>query len=107
VTAKTPPTNGPQKRSTDAGGSAAVFRASSRIFRLNDAWYFSSREGEVGPFKSESTAKKELETYIKLLVSPDLKDKPAADSKGAPSTDGKPSISDVDKKVWDQYDLLN
>ena len=109
VTAKTPPTSDPQKRATDSGGSAAVFRASSRIFRLNNAWYFSSREGEQGPFESESAAKKELETYIKLLVSPEVdgdsvpfttSDKPVA-------TQGQPAESDVDKQVWDKYDLLN
>lgn len=106
MSAKTPPTDDPQKRSTDHGGSAAVFRVASRIFRLNDAWYFSSREGEQGPFKSESDAKKELETYIKLLISPDVEDK-GEPANGSTARGGNPSSSDVDKQVWDQYDLLN
>ena len=106
MSAKTPPIDDPQKRSSDCGGSAAVFRVASRIFRLNDAWYFSSREGEQGPFQSESVAKKELETYIKLLVSPDVEEK-GAPANGSTASGENPSASDIDKQVWDQYDLLN
>ena len=89
------------KRETDADKDATHFRASSRIFRLNNnEWYFSSREGDHGPFDSDQVAQRELETYIKLMATPTKAAKPAP---------RKPeeSTSDVDKKVWDQFDRLN
>jgi len=36
------------------------FRASKRLLMLNGAWYFSTREGERGPFPSREAAEKEL-----------------------------------------------
>lgn len=89
------------KRETDADKDVTHFRASSRIFRLNnDQWYFSSREGDHGPFDSETAAQRELETYIKLRATPVAAEKPAP-------REPKESTSDVNKKVWDQFDLLN
>jgi len=89
------------KRDTDADKEVTHFRASSRIFRLNNnEWYFSSREGDYGPFDSEQAAQRELETYIMLLATPDKAEKPAP-------RQPTESTSDVDKKVWDQFDLLN
>ncbi len=89
------------KRETDADKEVTHFRASSRTFRLNNnAWYFSSREGDHGPFDSEKAAQRELEIYIKLMATPEASDIPAP-------KEPKESASDVDKKVWDQFDLLN
>ncbi|MEM7078267.1 MAG: DUF6316 family protein [Pseudomonadota bacterium] len=42
----------------------AYFRSSDRVFRLNDAWYFASREGDHGPFASEMLATLEVERYV-------------------------------------------
>ena len=92
------------KRETDADKDVTRFRASSRIFRLNNnEWYFSSREGDHGPYDSESTAQRELETYIKFMATPQASDMPAPKEPKEP----KESTSDVNKKVWDQFDLLN
>jgi hypothetical protein len=63
------------KRKTDGSDNVAHFRAGSRIFRLNDVWYFASREGEQGPFTSEQEANKELDSYLKLVGGDDGLDK--------------------------------
>jgi Domain of unknown function (DUF6316) len=39
------------------------FRANKRVFVLNGSWFFSTREGEVGPFPSAEVAAKELERF--------------------------------------------
>ena len=40
------------------------FRSPERVFRLNGAWYFATREGEQGPFDSEGQALMEIERFI-------------------------------------------
>jgi len=56
------------KRKSDADtAKVAHFRAGSRIFRLNDAWYFSAREGEHGPYVSEKEAAAELNNFLKQI----------------------------------------
>ncbi len=40
------------------------FRAHDRFFQINGQWYFSAREGDIGPFRSRSEAEREAEAYI-------------------------------------------
>jgi predicted ATPase len=40
------------------------FRSPERVFRMNGAWYFATREGEQGPFASELEALKEIKRFI-------------------------------------------
>jgi hypothetical protein len=47
----------------DDKGDRTYFR-SDRIFFMNGKWYFSSREGEQGPFASREHAEKLLSRYI-------------------------------------------
>jgi len=42
-------------------------RTESRTFERDSRWYFSSREGEVGPFDSEAEAIEDLEGYLMLI----------------------------------------
>ncbi len=39
------------------------FRSRSRIFCMNGQWFFTSREGDKGPYLSEGTAHRELDRY--------------------------------------------
>lgn len=88
------------KRKTDPD-NVAHFRASSRIFRLNGEWYFSSREGEHGPFQSEQDAARELETYVKLNS---IEKEDDAD---ALEIVEEPELKRTNPKVWDQFDNFN
>ena len=40
------------------------FRSSERVFRMNGAWYFATREGEQGPFASEVEALMESKRFV-------------------------------------------
>ncbi len=40
------------------------FRSSERVFRMNELWYFTSREGDQGPFSDEAQARSEVARYI-------------------------------------------
>jgi hypothetical protein len=40
------------------------FRSNDRIFQINGQWYFSAREGDIGPFRSRDQAKREARAYI-------------------------------------------
>ena len=41
------------------------FRAQDRVFSQNGLWYFTAREGDVGPFPTRETALKEVARYAK------------------------------------------
>lgn len=39
------------------------FRANKRVFVLNGTWFFSTREGEKGPYPTQKKAEEELERF--------------------------------------------
>ena len=56
------------KRQSDNTQSQIEFdRSNSRTYSRDSKWYFASREGEFGPFDSESEAVGELESYVQLI----------------------------------------
>jgi hypothetical protein len=89
-----------KKRDTDDDPrNVTHFRAGSRIFHSNNEWYFSSREGEHGPWRSEQEAARELETYIELTGL-------NQESKAFKATK-QPVQPNADPKVWDRFDNFN
>ena len=42
-------------------------RAQSRTFERDGKWFFSTREGELGPFDSEAEAEQDMEGYVMLI----------------------------------------
>jgi len=40
------------------------FRSNDRFFQINGQWYFSAREGDIGPFRSREQARMEAMAYI-------------------------------------------
>ena len=40
------------------------FRSNDRFFQINGQWYFSAREGEIGPFRNREQARLEARAYI-------------------------------------------
>lgn len=42
----------------------SFFRTLDRFFQANGQWYFSAREGDIGPFRSRPQAVREAEAYI-------------------------------------------
>ncbi|MEQ8857257.1 MAG: DUF6316 family protein [Pseudomonadales bacterium] len=42
----------------------SFFRTNDRFFQVNGRWYFSAREGEIGPFRTRDQARREAMAYI-------------------------------------------
>ena len=42
----------------------SFFRARDRIFKLSETWYFGTREGDRGPFRTRDRAIKEIAQYV-------------------------------------------
>ena len=40
------------------------FRTNDRFFQINGQWYFSAREGDIGPFRSREQARLEARAYV-------------------------------------------
>ncbi len=54
-------------RFDDDNKGKRFFRSSERICRVNDHWYFASREGDQGPFGSESEVRLNLQRYTDAM----------------------------------------
>jgi hypothetical protein len=42
----------------------SYFRTNDRFFQANGHWYFSAREGDIGPFRTRDQARREAKAYI-------------------------------------------
>lgn len=67
-------------RYDDTDREGVYFRSSSRLFRLNGDWFFASREGDLGPFRTEQEAEVELARHVEAgklrgTISPKLRPK--------------------------------
>lgn len=51
-------------RKTDEQGSSHPFRTEDRFFRADSAWYYSTREEDVGPFPTLEEARIHLRQFI-------------------------------------------
>ncbi len=56
-----------RRQSDDDGLDLDFQRADSRIFSRGGKWFFSSREGDTGPFNTEAEAEEQLEDYVMLI----------------------------------------
>ncbi len=56
-------------RVTDLGGERTYFRSGTRVFNLNGAWYFATREGNQGPFPSKADAQRQALQFANDCVS--------------------------------------
>ena len=41
------------------------FRTQERVFSMNGQWYFTAREGDIGPFRTRENALKEVARYVR------------------------------------------
>ena len=63
--------NSSRNRQSDDQDPGSFPRSASRLIERSGQWYFSSREGDMGPFESEAEAVEQLEAYVMLI---DLKE---------------------------------
>lgn len=75
-----------KKRQSDTDHSQEFARSENRTFCRDGQWFFSSREGDIGPFDAEALAEEQLAAYVMLIdlkeenespVTPDLDEEPA------------------------------
>ena len=83
-------------RETDEDKGKTHFRAISRVFALNGEWFFSAREGEIGPFKSMEEAELEGRRFVNQAVAEEhlkngtIEDAPGVESLRRDMWDGQP-----------------
>ena len=51
------------RREDNKNSSKRHFRSATRIFQVNGAWYFLTREGDEGPYPTQATAERETRRY--------------------------------------------
>ena len=56
------------RRGDPSDNGRNYFRSCTRIFNLNGAWYFGTREEDQGPFACKEIALKEVERYANETV---------------------------------------
>ena len=52
------------RRTDPESTTRSFFRSKERIFVLNGQWFYTTREGESGPFPSRETAIKEANRFV-------------------------------------------
>ncbi len=52
------------RRTDPKDSKKRYFRAGDRIVNLNSAWYFTAREGDVGPYPTRSAAEREVQRFL-------------------------------------------
>lgn len=90
------------RESDQKDGNVRHFRTGSRIFSADGKWWFSTREGERGPYKAREDAERELNRFISQQV--DLNRMVNGPAKAnQPLKNDKPA----DPNVWDaQIDVI-
>lgn len=63
--------NDQKKRQSDPDPVPKFQRSEQRVFSRGGDWFYSSREGDMGPYASEAEAEEQLEGYVMLI---DLKE---------------------------------
>ena len=51
-------------RKSDENGQSHPFRTEDRFFRADSAWYYATREEDVGPFATLEEARQHLRQFI-------------------------------------------
>ena len=51
------------RRTDPENTSKRYFRTAERVFSMNGQWYFTAREGDIGPFRTRETALSEVARY--------------------------------------------
>jgi len=47
-----------------------VADSAERVFRLGGQWYFSTRDGDIGPFRTREQAKREAHAHQVVIKEP-------------------------------------
>lgn len=53
------------RRTDPQGSNKRYFRTQERVFSMNGQWYFTAREGDIGPFRTRELALSEVARYAR------------------------------------------
>lgn len=53
------------RRTDPENTNKRYFRTQERLFSMNGQWYFTAREGDIGPFRTREIALKEIARYVR------------------------------------------
>ena len=53
------------RRTDSKTSNKRYFRTQERVFSMNGQWYFTAREGDIGPFRSREMALSEVARYAR------------------------------------------
>lgn len=82
-------------RENDENSSVRHFRTANRFFCQDGQWWFSTREGEEGPFNSREHAEEGMQRYVdSVRVMANLKAEKSAELEILPKERGDPTIWD-------------
>ena len=84
-------------RDSDTDSKVRPFRAGNRYFCQNGKWWFSTREGEEGPFESREQAERGMARFVDS-VSVRLKAEAEQAQRQAVARERRP-----DPKIWQQH----
>ena len=82
-------------RDTDEKSGVRYFRTASRLFCADGRWWFSTREGEEGPYPNREEAELGLERFIQAHKIP----KHMSTRK---VVDPKPGRPQIDTSIWNR-----
>ena len=87
-------------RKSDDNPDTRFFRMPERLFRVNDEWWFSTREQDQGPFPNKEQAQVALDRYATTMQHmKEVQEQRAVEKLEA--EEAKP-----DPTVWDNFDIL-
>ncbi len=52
------------RRTDPENTNKRFFRTQERVFSMNGQWYFTAREGDIGPFRTRETALSEVARFV-------------------------------------------
>lgn len=53
------------RRTDPENTNKRYFRTQERVFSMNGQWYFTAREGDIGPFRTREGALSEVARYVR------------------------------------------
>ena len=83
-------------RQNDEKSNIRHFRAADRIFTQDGRWWFSTREGEEGPFASRERAETALQRYVAAI---DVMEKFQTEQEQKAASEPQPR---TDPSIWDR-----
>ena len=82
------------RKSDSDKDNVSHFRTTDRVMRMNDQWWFATREGDMGPFATREEAEMAIKTFIASQQ--------FVEGRDAPPEPVRKSAFKGDTTIWDR-----